>query len=663
MKRFYVLFAGLCAACVILPLLVAWPSNARPAAADGRAVLLTATPSATPQSCDVQFEDALFHGDAAVDITGEVGTIVTVTDLTTSTSLSSGELLPATGHLCSGYAELNLEFALVLNHVILVESDDGSFDVKLVQAAPGSVTITPTPINSPWIVLSDCVDQTETSTLTVNSYGWFPNSEVGFYWDDMLQTTVDANPNGTASAVFAVDLITGTHQLSGLSISQTISLDVILPCKYIVTPEPPTMTPYATPTPAPVDLEIGSPLLISTPPINAYSPVSFTVAISNTSAWDVDDLFYVDLFFDPPPEAITDTGIDLAYSNAYQAIGSLAAGTTKLITITADIGFEGMAPTHTVYAMVDSVKQVFETDETNNVSGPLVVDVAYITPTPSPTPGNSIIAGTVFSNVDGPWQPQGRATVYLYQQDGEAAILAAITSSQLETGYYSFASLSGNTDYTVVACFNIGEQVFVGSRTTAAPNQFLDIFMVSELNGCPDESGPQPTPQPTPSSTPERLVSGRVANPDAQPLDDISVTAYQWDGEWWRWAAVTTSNSDGRYAFDELDAGLYRFNFYDPAGLYQEEYYNDEKTLETAADVYVNGFVEVKNIDAILQPLTPTVTIGTSTGSSYIDPQTGLVVILQPWGQRGDIVVEAAVSCADDIAPTNVVLETNTESY
>jgi hypothetical protein len=122
---------------------------------------------------------------------------------------------------------------------------------------------------------------------------------------------------------------------------------------------------------SPANLAIGPLELVTTPPITAAETVVFRTTISNTGETAVTSQFFVDLFINPTE--IHDEYIPLEQSSGYTAVFGLAAETSQVITLTAALGFPPQVPTHTVYAMVDSLRQIAEPDESDNVSAPLTV--------------------------------------------------------------------------------------------------------------------------------------------------------------------------------------------------------------------------------------------------------------------------------------------------
>ncbi|MBX3056335.1 MAG: hypothetical protein KF770_07680 [Anaerolineae bacterium] len=116
---------------------------------------------------------------------------------------------------------------------------------------------------------------------------------------------------------------------------------------------------------------IGPPQLLTPLPVGAGLPVSFTVTITNSGDADVTSQFFVDVFIDPT--IVLTTGIPISESSGFTAVPALAVGESVTLTINAPLGFPELPPTHTVYAMVDSLENIAESDETNNVSASLTV--------------------------------------------------------------------------------------------------------------------------------------------------------------------------------------------------------------------------------------------------------------------------------------------------
>jgi len=234
----------------------------------------------------------------------------------------------------------------------------------------------------------------------------------------------------------------------------TIDAHYEVPCSGYV-PPPPTVEPTATPHPADL-IVIGAPQRVGTAEITAYEPVSFTVMISNTGDVPVNNLFFIDLFFDPNGAVTTSTiRIPVIESVGYEALSSLAGQTSRAITITSPIGFQNEPEDHKVYAMVDSLETINEDYETNNISDVTIVEdvITAATPTPSPTPaGGQRIHGYTFRQVAGGATKVLRATMYLSFYN--PPLLIGATTSSIDNGYYVFNGVVDG-DYSLLACSSI----------------------------------------------------------------------------------------------------------------------------------------------------------------------------------------------------------------
>lgn len=358
------------------------------------------TPSPTP--CKVQFEGYALANTTHIYVTGDIGTTVTVLNLTTGNELVSGTLQSKEGHSCPGFADLSAPTSLVPGHVVLVESSDTTID---------STTVL---IEEP------------TPTTTA--------------------------PLSTATAT--------------------------------ATATPTTISDAA-------DLIIGKPQLISTPPIAPHEQVNFTVIITNAGTVDVNQQFFVDIFLDP--QNVTSHHIPLDESSGYIAVGSLSAGQSRQLTISAPSGFNETPNPHHVYAMVDSVEQVVEQSENNNISTNLItIDSAPVTPTFTPTPdGINQISGIVRGLYLGEWIPKHRAVVRLVHP-----ILGVIAIEESDVnGFYNFDNIPAilPEQFTITACYQSNSGPYFGVRNNVqVPNAYANIYMLP--GSCSYEYPITPTP-------------------------------------------------------------------------------------------------------------------------------------------------------------------------
>ena len=197
---------------------------------------------------------------------------------------------------------------------------------------------------------------------------------------------------------------------------------------------------------APMDLIIGPLDLVTTPPITAMQSVMFRTTITNTGDFDLSNQFFIDVFINPTD--IGDESILLDQSSGYTAVSSLAANTSKVVTITAPFGFPPHVTTHTVYAMVDSLNGIIEHNERNNISEPLTVTNILppppritVTPTCSSTP-------TATLTVNGYYWPTDEDVALYF--DGNLRTLITEHDGSFNTAWLE-QSISVGQDYEITA--------------------------------------------------------------------------------------------------------------------------------------------------------------------------------------------------------------------
>lgn len=502
----------------------------------------TPTATSTPIICAIQFEGGLAAGQTFVDITSDLGNVFRISDLATGQVIGSGTLPenPEPGHLCPTFMRVPVT-ALVADHLIAAENlTNGSADVKAVQPGTSTPTLTPsitpsptatfTPTLTPTFTptptptLTPTLTQTPTLTpvepfievdptcysgppyepsLVIEGVNWPNNEAVNLFLNEVLIIVIPDGHGGIFSYPF-FDLEPGYYEVQAVSQTGWDSKTFVLPCA-TSTPPPtplttPTLTPTASPTPAPpYDLIVMTDTLriLSTPPIISYQPVTFELVVRNVGEVNVTNQFFVDLYFDVPVDVIEPEGIPLAYSapGGYMAVNSLPAGQTQTLQITAPYGFIGGTLTpRSIYAMVDSGKQVMETNEENNLSSswPVVPVTPGPSPTPRPTlpPGVDALQGIVYS-LHNSWLPQGRAELFLVlvEPDQARETVVRYQQSHLSTGQFAFSGLTiptGNNYYKAVACFNVNGETRVGIRSPLTPpNNFANIFLFTDPLGCP----------------------------------------------------------------------------------------------------------------------------------------------------------------------------------
>jgi len=237
---------------------------------------------------------------------------------------------------------------------------------------------------------------------------------------------------------------------------------------------PPTLTATATPTAAP-DLVFSAPLssVPASGAIAAGTTVEIQTTVQNQGTSNVDSLFWVDLYIN------TDPGIGKA-GVTWQGVSGLDAGASAPVTMRYVFSAAG---TYTLTALVDSYNHIFESQEGNNVSAPLVITVqegGTPTPTgtattgPSPTPSSTVtvgpsstpaspgsISGWTWVFYDGEWTvPTGRIAISVYQ--GDTLVASGLADN---TGAYHVANVPAGTNYTVIGDSLVDNTLFTGIVT------------------------------------------------------------------------------------------------------------------------------------------------------------------------------------------------------
>ena len=477
----------------------------------------TYTPSATPDYCGLEFEQSPVDGNNYVFITGEIGRVVTIIDTYTGLTLGQGTLLDRNNHACPGFLSIPLTGNLVNGHLILAESDNTSDKFATAWVLPGTPTPTVSPTNTvaptqaatatptqtltptpsgPFITLRPNCGSAPNVQFTVQGFNWPQNTTISLYWTStQLQSTINTGSQTSFSQTwqkFGLVADGSVHTYQVVAIASGIPQKTATfrtPCEN-VTATPVTFTP--TPSPAPADLLIvGPPQLISTPPIVAYQPVDFRVVISNTGDIPVESQFFVDVFLDPT--TVLTNSIPINQSGGYQGVGSLAGRESRVITISVPLGFHNEPVDHLTYGMVDSLEQINESDETNNISAQFFYD--QVTPAPTPTPIPSPVAGAdnmvgiVYRPSDKGLSPLLRARVLLVDV-GTSNIVGSTTSDPL-TGIYQFNNLPPAT-YTVMACGSLstsmGTVEYFGWRTAITlPYAFPVNIYTDDSVSCPPQ--------------------------------------------------------------------------------------------------------------------------------------------------------------------------------
>ncbi|MEZ4644980.1 MAG: carboxypeptidase regulatory-like domain-containing protein [Chloroflexota bacterium] len=502
--------------------------------------VITATPTITPtpQYCGAFFEALPLAGSTYVLVSGEVGTTVTIIDQSTGVTLGTDTFLEVPGHQCEGFADFSGSNALIaplnVNHTLLAQPEVGQPDTAVVL----DVTVTPSPVPTPSLSLApNCTDQS-TAIFDIQGANWPTNEAITLYWNNSPQSIVPAGHPGNFLQTWSKsNLILGTpedpniYEVRAQSNSYVVTADFYAPC----------------PIQQPPDLEIlSTPVLFSTPPIVAYQPIDVGIILRNQGGdMPAGQTFFVDIFFDPT--VVLSTSIPLTQSVGYTAVSGMSSGETRIITITAPLGFTNYPITHTMYGMADSRQQIVEIDETNNVSPPgylpLVTPAASPTPTPIPTPE---YCGAFFEAL-----PLAGST-YVWVS-GEAGTTVTITdlSTGVTLGTDTFLEASGHQ------CDGFAD--FSGSNALIAPLIVNHTLLAQPEVGNPDTAvvlDVTVTPSPVPPIGTES-ISGIVYYRPSDWLPTARAQVTLIDEGTGQTLATKLTDSNGLYSFTDLAPGTY----------------------------------------------------------------------------------------------------------
>jgi uncharacterized repeat protein (TIGR01451 family) len=293
-------------------------------------------------------------------------------------------------------------------------------------------------------------------TITVKGFNWpiTPgNPNTNLYWD----TT-----SGPLLGFVTNDSIVGGEWTTTVTIPPTASngLHTIVARRTQGGSSGGTTIANATvsiPCPA-ADLIISPQITMITPgPVNQGDPVSFRVTITNTGLSTAVSRFPVSIYFNPDPAPIASTThISTAFKGGSASVSGLGVNVGRVVTITAPAGFP-ISGTNSIYAVVDSDDApdgvVDEINETNNISGPLSVNVLACDTNCSsgPNNGTGILAGQVFvPSISGELLPQSNVAVELVGPTADDHDFTFTNSN----GTYVFSNLVTGS-YTVSGCISI----------------------------------------------------------------------------------------------------------------------------------------------------------------------------------------------------------------
>jgi 5-hydroxyisourate hydrolase-like protein (transthyretin family) len=133
------------------------------------------------------------------------------------------------------------------------------------------------------------------------------------------------------------------------------------------------------------------------------------------------------------------------------------------------------------------------------------------------------------------------------------------------------------------------------------------------------------------SLTTASRITGVVTDQDGSPLEQISVSVYQYDAkdEWWHWVTSAETDELGEYSLGGLAAGNYRVEFRDYYGEYAVEYYENSPDLDSAKDIVVAKSTDVSGINASMVKASGI--SGVVTGPNGQTPLANVEVELERW--------------------------------
>ncbi|HHS96924.1 MAG TPA: hypothetical protein ENK08_03370 [Chloroflexi bacterium] len=361
----------------------------------------------TGELADIVIDEPLCHGSTVISGTAQPGRSVTIviTD-TTGYLYQDGTIVGSDGHFL---LPLPTDQPLQTGQTVQV-SGYGKSDAATVQGCTTDAYI---------VIAPQCAAPGET-TIQVRGYNWDyqnRNDYVRIFWDGDLVAIVEAldQPSEWETAI-PVDLTEGTHTVSAFN-RRTPEVSATL------------KSPCPMPNLAVTSLE----LITSTEVISTYQPLDFRVTVANLGDRAANSLFWVDLYSADP----------ISRPVAWAAVSSLDAGASIPMTITFQHGFE-VTGTFPVWAVVDSLDQVMESEEDDNTSTSITVTVSAEGTPPAPPPsGTSSIVGETWISLAGSLSPYPRVAVRV-----TGCGVDLITYSD-ENAAYSTDSLPACT-YTVV---------------------------------------------------------------------------------------------------------------------------------------------------------------------------------------------------------------------
>lgn len=95
-------------------------------------------------------------------------------------------------------------------------------------------------------------------------------------------------------------------------------------------------------------------------------------------------------------------------------------------------------------------------------------------------------------------------------------------------------------------------------------------------------------------------ITGTVTSLTGNPLPNVEIRVYGYDGTTWLEAVRVWTNTVGLYTVGGLEAGAYRIRFWDWSNVYGYEYYDNAPNLNNATDIIVTAGGVTPGINAVL---------------------------------------------------------------
>ncbi len=160
-------------------------------------------------------------------------------------------------------------------------------------------------------------------------------------------------------------------------------------------------------------------------------------------------------------------------------------------------------------------------------------------------------------------------------------------------------------------------------------------------------------------------IFGTAYDGNGNPLPNIQVVVYEFDGTNWNPIATATTDASGNYSVN-VPGGTYRVHFTDPANNYQSIWHGGSTDVNDAADVTVHPCETIDGVDGRLKPVPQDddpIKVLDGNAQVVTDPATGQTTIIINRQTITDLTLCVRIECPDGSTPTNVMLHYNGNSY